>query len=110
MLDRFGGGVMITVIILSLLAFSILIGWIVARRRQRAARGREDIPLISVPTSSHARVPRPLQVTRQGSASPAGSQAVSTRSPAVDREARLGPPAPTIRTRDGAVSTLAMAT
>src|SRR4029079_13725474 len=102
-------GVMITVIILSLLAFSILIGWIVARRRQRASRGREDLPLISVPTSSQARVPRPLQAAQGSASPPSGSQVVSARSPAVDHEARLGPRAPTIRTRDGAVSTLAMA-
>ena len=101
---------MITVIILSLLAFSIMIGWIVARRRQRASRGREDIPLISVPTSSQTRVPRPSKAAAPAHASQsAGAHAVSARSTAADSEARLAPPAPTIRTRDGAVSTLPIA-
>jgi len=107
MLDRFGGGVMITVIILSLLAVSIMVGWIVARRRQRAARGHEGIPLISVPQSAQPRPPRPSHVAPQPSAPPSAFEAPVTtpRGQPAERDPR---PAPTIRTREGAVSTLAM--
>lgn len=94
---------MITIIILSLLALSIVIGWIVARRRQRASRTREDIPLISVPASALPGMPRPINVPPP----PSFDEPIAPPRPAIDLE-RLAPSAPTIRTRDGAVSTLAM--
>lgn len=99
---------MITVIILSLLAVSILIGWIVARRRQRAARGREDIPLISVPFSAQPRIPRPAPVAPDNPSSSFDAPPPVPRNAHADRDPRPGPTAPTIRTREGAVSTLAM--
>src|SRR6185295_7279498 len=99
MLDRFGGGVMITVIILSLLAVSILIGWVVARRRQRAARGREDIPLISVPFSAQPRMPRPTTMAPDNPPSSFDAPPAAPRNAPVDRAPRPAPTAPTIRTR-----------
>lgn len=100
---------MITVIILSLLAVSILIGWIVARRRQRAARGREDIPLISVPFSAQPRMPRPARVAPDNPPSSYDPPPPPTpRNAPVERDSRPTPTAPTIRTREGAVSTLAI--
>jgi len=109
MLDRFGGSVVITLIILSLLAVSILVGWLVARRRKRAAaRSREEIPLFTIPVSHLPGLPRPSSsmTASHGGAEPFDSQPASVRS-APDRDGRYAPSAPTIRTRDGAVSTAA---
>jgi FHA domain-containing protein len=104
MLDGFGGGVMITIVILSLLALTIVIGWVVARRR-RASRVRDDIPLFSVPATGQSKVLRPH------GAPGARAQSSSSEAPsrATNRDPRHASPAPTIRTRDGAVSTLSRA-
>jgi hypothetical protein len=95
----------ITIIILSLLAVSVLVGWLAARRRKRAAalRSREEIPLFTIPVSQFPGLPRPSTAAAGAKATSAsyGSRAASMRSGAVDRDP------PTIRTRDGAVSTLA---
>src|SRR6476660_5124296 len=101
MLDRLGGSVVITLIILSLLTVSILVGWIVARRRKRAvARSREEIPLFTIPVSQLPGLPRPsstMAASHRGPA-PFDSPAASVRS-AADRDGRYAPAAPTIRTR-----------
>ena len=100
---------MITLGILSLLTFAILIGWFVARRRSRAARGREEIPLFTIPVSALPGLPRPTTAPSPS----AGLDSYQPRhaSPgsmgALERDTRFAPSAPTIRTRDGAVSTLA---
>lgn len=100
---------MITAIILSLLAVSIVVGWLVARRRKRAAaRSREDIPLFTIPVSQLPGLPRPSSAIGESHTTPTSfdSAPASGRS-AANRDARYSPPAPTIRTRDGAVSTVA---
>ena len=109
MLDRIGGSVMITVVILSLLASAIVVGWLVARSRRRPIRGRDDLPLFSVPVTASSVIARPtMSASRvhagdpyEASFGPAASAAVADRS--------FAPRAATIRTRDGAVSTLARA-
>jgi len=101
---------LITIILSSLLAVSILVGWVIARRRKRAAalRSREEIPLFTIPVSQLPGLPRP---------SPAGAGARSTspsyappaapvRSGSLDRDGRAVASAPT-RAHDGAVSTVA---
>jgi hypothetical protein len=83
-----------TIGILSLLTLSIAIGWVVARRRRRIAEERPtEIPLFTVPVSSLVSIPRPPadRLPTVPASSSAGS--FSTASP-------------TIRTRDGEVSTL----
>ena len=110
MVDRFGGSVVITIIILALLATSIAVGWIVARKRRAAAlRSREEIPLFTIPASQIPGLPRPSTAAAH-MGTPARSYAppvTLARSGAVDRDGRLAPPGATIRTRDGAVSTVA---
>ena len=96
---------MITLIILSLLAVSILVGWLVARRRKRAAaRSREEIPLFTIPVSQLPGVPRPSSTMDASHGAPFGGPAASIKSS--DRDGRYVPSGPTIRTRDGAVSTV----
>src|SRR5262245_60751967 len=95
MLDRFGGSVVITIGILSLLTLTIAVAWIVARRRKRIALARPaEIPLFTVPVSSLVSIPRPpedrLATVDLPSSTPSFAHV-----------------APTIRTRDGEVSTLA---
>jgi FHA domain-containing protein len=84
----------ITIGILSLLTLSIAIGWVVARRRRRIAEERPtEIPLFTVPVSSLVSIPRPP----------------ADRLPTVPASASAGSfsqASPTIRTRDGEVSTL----
>jgi hypothetical protein len=110
MVDLFGGRVMITLIILSLLTAFIFIGWFVARRRRRAERSGDSIPLFVVPSTSPPQIPRP--------ASPPSRAPRSTAPPSDDRgsparvdtseqrAANSAPASATIRTREGAVSTL----
>jgi hypothetical protein len=108
MLDRFGGSVVITLIILSLLAVSILVGWLLARRRKRAAaRSREEIPLFTIPVSQLPGLPRPTAATSPRATSSPFDTPVGPGRSVADHDSRHAPSAPTIRTRDGAVSTLA---
>jgi hypothetical protein len=110
MLDRFGGSVVITVIILALLVIAIVVGLVVARRRRAAAlRNRQEIPLFTIPASQIPGLPRPgiaaahlntVTTSYEPSATP-------VRSGASERDGRVTAPAATIRTRDGAVSTVA---
>ena len=99
---------MITVVILSLLTLAIVIGWIVSRKRARSARGRDEIPLFTIPASALPGLPRPAVASPAERLTPYEQRAASPpRSTAVaDRDMRFAPSAPTIRTRDGAVSTL----
>jgi hypothetical protein len=107
MLDRFGGSFMITVAILSLLTLTIAMVSIVSKKRQRD-RDRGDIPLFTVSTSAAPLTTRPF--SDPGDTPP--SFETVTRTPLhgdpLDRGMRFAPSAPTIRTRDGAVSTLPM--
>jgi len=100
---------MITLVILSLLAFSIFLGWLITRRKNRALRAREDIPLFTVPAAVGPRPgwPPPSATSRHSpsATSPLGT---GTPEPAAAPDSRFAPSAPTIRTRDGAVSTIAM--
>ena len=99
---------MVTLVILSLLAVAIVIGWLIARARNRATRGRDDLPLFAVPLTSPPLMARPSIRTSSARDSGAvyatsfgepGSSTVDDRS--------FAPRAATIRTRDGGVSTLA---
>jgi hypothetical protein len=95
MLDRFGGSVVITIGILALLALTIPVASLVARRRKRMAEDRPvDIPLFTVPVSSLVSIPRPPGDVVQTAASHTNADAYAHVLPA-------------IRTRDGEVSTLA---
>jgi len=109
MVDRFGGSVVITVIILALLAFSIVVGWIVARRRRAAAmRNREEIPLFTIPASQIPGLPRPgTAAARLGT--PTGSSYAPPATPARSGagDGRLAPSGVTMRTREGAASAVA---
>ena len=96
---------MITVGILSLLAFVIIVGWVISRRRHRATRRTDELPLFTVPLGSGPVVARPTtpsqrardEVYAQSYAEPTSST----------NERSFAPRAATIRTRDGATSTLA---
>jgi hypothetical protein len=106
MLDRFGGSVMVTLVILSLLAFAIVVGWLVARSRRRPIRGRDDFPLFAVPAASRPLIARPSAGRSPIRYADEFSNTVFTaRRPAGERA--FSPRSATIRTRDGAVSTLA---
>lgn len=104
---------MITIALLTLLALIIIAWWTTAHRRQRAARERhDDIPLFTVPASSPPRIARPAAMSSVTRRTPPAMEAVGARPEAesptgVDVHPRFSPSAPTIRTRDGAVSTLA---
>jgi hypothetical protein len=95
MVDRFGGSVVvITIGILALLTLAIAVGWSVARRRKRIAQERPaEIPLFTVPVSSLVSIPRPPGDALSSGALHANVESYSHVSP-------------TIRTRDGEVSTL----
>lgn len=102
MLDPFGGIAMITLAILSLLTLTIAVASVISKRRQRD-HDRADIPLFTVATNSAALTTRPF--ADYGDTPPAFETV--TRTPANVDGLRF-PPGPTIRTRDGAVSTLTM--
>lgn len=93
---------MMTIAILSLLALVALGGWIITRRRQRITREHEtDIPLFAVPSTVETAVARPVMTRpRVSHGTPSGP----LEGAQVDQ--RYAPAGPTIRTRDGAVSTL----
>ena len=94
---------MITIFILSLLVLTMVVWWAVSRHRQRAARARfDDIPLFAVPASS-TPISRPTHLESGRRAPPA--PAVTPATPARPQP-RYAPFSPTIRTRDGEISTL----
>jgi hypothetical protein len=107
MSDLFGGTIMITLAILSLLTLTIATASVISKKRQRE-RDRGDIPLFTVSTSAAALTTRPF--AEYGDTPP--SFETVTRTPAYgesqDPGMRFSPAAPTIRTRDGAVSTVPM--
>src|SRR5688572_6380068 len=112
--DGFGGGVMITLGILSLLTIAIAVSWTVARRRRRAARARarqDDIPLFTVPAAAlipPIRRPPPDAGGAIRNTPPSFEHLTRPmpQSSAVEIEPRQTVGAPTIRTREGAVSTI----
>jgi hypothetical protein len=113
MLDPLGGSVMITFSILSLLTLTIGIWWLVSRKRRRDLRNQKgDIPLFTIPVSELVTIGRPAADGGGAVGSTQPSFELPGRAPSrsaiAERDARapLGPP--TIRTRDGAVSTLAL--
>lgn len=104
---------MITITLLSLLTVVIIAWWLLARRRARVARARYDeIPLFSVPESHPSQIPRPWTGGARSESGRSVASGVTVHTPAsspavADSTPRISTPAPTIRTRDGAVSTLA---
>jgi FHA domain-containing protein len=110
MFDRFGDSAVITLVILSLLALAIIVGGLVARRRRRSMRRRDELPLFSVPLTSQPVIARPTMRAPKVPESDA-IYAASVTGPesrgVVDRS--FAPRAATVRTRDGAVATLARA-
>jgi hypothetical protein len=113
MLDRFGDSVMMTVAILSLLTLAIGISWAVARSRRKPVRpGGEEIPLFTIPVSElvvpigrppvdRGAPPRTVVSDVEPLARPRSRQTLDEPEP----RSPLRPPM--IRTRDGAVSTIA---
>ena len=102
---------MITFGILALLTLVVLVFWTVVRRRRREATKRQPgIPLFTVPVSSLVPFARPVpESTAAAPPVPASfdpSRATS-RSPATARDSQFPMGSATIKTRDGAVSTLA---
>ena len=98
---------MTTLAILSLLTLMIAAATVLARKRQRAARERAtEIPLFTVSASSI--VPRPRPVADLGHTPPSFDAVARTPVDSVplDRGMRFSQAAPTIRTRDGVVSTV----
>ena len=98
---------MITLVILSLLTLTIATAFIVARRRQRSTRRRDDIPLFTVSAASLVPAARPMVDPSDPPPTfdpvpPSGDRADS-----FDAGIRFSPGAPTITARDGGVSTLA---
>src|SRR5918993_4893094 len=112
MQDLSGGSAMMTVGILSLLTLVIGVSWALARRRRRNAQNRkDDIPLFTIPVSELMTIGRPsIDPGRARRNTPAHYQAVGlpTNSPPIDGRDVAPQGAPTIRTRDGAVSTLSL--
>lgn len=101
---------MITLVILTLLTAFILIGWFVARRRNRAERSSDSIPLFVVPSTSPSRIPRPTSPpsrARRSTASAADDRGSAARVDTAEQRAVRS--APSIRTREGAVSTIPLA-
>ena len=98
---------MITLAILSLLTLTIATAFVIARRRQRSARRRDDIPLFTVSAPSLVPAARPM--VDLGDTPPSFDSVPPSRphEDSVDAGLRFSPAAATIRTRDGAVSTLA---
>jgi hypothetical protein len=115
MLDRFGGSVMITIGILSLLTLAIVVSWAFARRRRKAASSRrDDIPLFTIPVSELAvPIGRPpvFRGVQISTPSALGSYSRPSSRPMID-DSDIDHPLgrPTVRTRDGSVSTATRAT
>jgi hypothetical protein len=102
---------MITIGILSLLTLAIGVSWALARRRRRNAQNqRNDIPLFTLPVSELMTIGRPsIDPGRARRTTPTGLETVALATdPPVDGRDVAPNGAPTIRTRDGAVSTLSL--
>ena len=103
---------MITVGILSLLTFAIGVSWALVRRRRRNAQNqRNDIPLFTLPVSELVTIGRPsIDPGRARRTTPRDLKTVglTTDPPTVDGRDLAPKGAPTIRTRDGGVSTLSL--
>ena len=96
---------MITIFLLSLLVLTVVVWWAVSRHRQRAARARfDDIPLFAVPASS-TPLARPAQ-TEAARRVPTPDVAPARATTPAQAQPRYASVSPTIRTRDGQVSTL----
>jgi len=94
----------ITIFILSLLVVTMIVWWAVSRYRQRAAKARfDDIPLFAVPASS-SPVTRPSHVALGHRTSTAAEVAEPVTPPSA--HARYAAVSPTVRNRDGEISTL----
>jgi hypothetical protein len=107
MLDRFGGNAVITLAILSLLTLMIAAATVLARRRQRAARERvTEIPLFTVSAASLVSPLRPAADLRDTPPSFESVARTPVHGDPLDRGMRFSQASPTIRTRDGAVSTV----
>jgi len=106
MLDRLGSNAMITLAILSLLTLTIAAATVVARKRQRARERVADIPLFTI--SAASLVPGPRPVADLGDTPPSFASVARTpvHADPLDRGMRFSQVAPTIRTRDGVVSTI----
>jgi hypothetical protein len=96
---------MITLAILLLLTLTIAMASVISKKRQRE-RDRGDIPLFTVASNAAVLTTRPFSDSGD---TPPSFETVS-RTPIhgdpLDRGMRFSPGVPTIRTRDGAVSTL----
>jgi hypothetical protein len=102
MVDRLGGNVVITVIILSMLVVTMTAWWTVSRRRHRTTESRFDnLPLLAVPAAP-AQIARPGQVATEDRRR-ALARANLAAEPSGDRptEPRNSYGPPTVRTRDG---------
>jgi hypothetical protein len=99
---------MISLIILTLLAGFMLIGAFVARRRRRTLRDGDSLPLFVVPATSPSRVARPSTGRITPARVPSHGAMRQPHDDGAERDGRFAPSAPTIRTRDGAVSTLSL--
>ena len=98
---------MITLAILSLLTLTIAAATVLARKRQRAARERvADIPLFTVSAASLVPTLRPVVDLGDKPTSFEPAARTPVHDDPLDREIRFSQGAPTIRTRDGVVSTV----
>ena len=97
---------MITIFLSSLLVVTVVVWLAVSRHRQRAARMRfDDIPLFAVPNSSTPLArPAHAEPSRRTPTPDVGLPRATT-TPA-QAQGRYAPVSPTIRTRDGQISTL----
>jgi hypothetical protein len=104
MLAVFGGNAMITVAILSLLALTIATASVMARKRNRAASDQAGIPLFKMASASP--IPRPFaDIANRPSSFDSGAH-TPLHGDSLDRQMGYSHGAPTVRSRDGAISTL----
>lgn len=94
---------MVTVVILSLLAFAIVVGWLFSRRRQRAIGAGDELPLFTIPLTSEPLIARPAVRARRGNDEAYAASFGVARPSSDDRS--FSPRAATIRTRDDSEST-----
>lgn len=98
-----------TVVILSLLALAIVVGWLIARRRQRPTRARDELPLFSIPLTSRAVISRPSRGAVADRYSGEDYAAPYEKYGPSSMERPDAPHTAMIRTRDGAASTSTLA-